>query len=194
MNRVRHNLLLWSAALAACVLCAAPAAAQGRKATRLQGRIVRVEGTDQFVVRTTDNKEFVLYADPQTEYLVNKKAARFADLRQGSDVVVYYDRVGKRHVVRSVAITPRTVVEDAPAGTTVEGRVVRVEGKDQLILRTPKGEEVIVLANPETTYLLDDQPARLVDVRPGATVRVTYNVRGRRNQARSVVIVTPRRR
>src|SRR5690349_5069685 len=54
-------------------------------ATNIRGRIVRVQGTDQFVVRTPENKEMTFYVNPDTRYMMNNQAAKFTDLRVGAN-------------------------------------------------------------------------------------------------------------
>jgi len=114
-----------------------------------------------------------------------------------------------RYVVSTVTVptaVPRpgaTAVPPAPApaaqsqpapGTVVQGTVVRVVGKDQVILRTAEGKEVIVYVSPQTTYTFNEQPGQFTDLRPGADIRVNYDVRDRRNMARGVFGLPPRKR
>src|SRR5437588_55180 len=68
-----------------------------------------------------------------------------------------------------------------PAGTVLEGQIVRVVGTDQVVLRTADGKEVIVFVTPKTTYLASDQAAVFTDLRPGADVSVNYELRDGRH-------------
>ena len=61
--------------------------------------------------------------------------------------------------------------------------MLRVVGKDQVIVRTPEKKEVIIYVTPETRYMLTPQGGAFTDLQPGAPVNVYYNVRDRRNLA-----------
>ena len=148
-------------------------------------------GTDQFIVRTPDNREVTFYTSPDTRYLLKDRPARYSDLRVGSDIDAVYTVQGDRYIVNSVTAGPEVTAEPAapapPAeGTVVEGRVVRVLGEDQVVVRTADGREVIVYVTPQTAYSLGDQAGRFTDLRPGTEIRVDYDVRDRRNTARAI--------
>jgi hypothetical protein len=165
-------------------------AAQVQKATVVRGHIVRLHGPDRFVVRTPDRREVILHVNPQTRFLHNNRVARFEDLRVGAPIAADFDVVEDRHLARSVTINPAEVVEPVPAEQAVEGTIVRVlEPENQFIVSTAAGKEVILAAEPRATFLFDERPARLVDLRPGMAVRTHFDVRERRNIVRSVVTV-----
>ena len=182
-----------------CSLLAAPAYGQARvevqrpaaaKEVRARGRIVRLQAPDRFVMRTADNKEVILYGQPTTRYLINGRVVKYGDLRVGSDVNVVYVPQGERFLVNTVTVgepVPGGAVEVPAKETVLEGQVVRVVGEDQVILRTSAGKEVVVYVAPQTTYTFEGRPGRFVDLRPGADIRVTYDVRERRNMARAIV-------
>ena len=154
---------------------------------RVRGKITKMEGSDRFVVRTRDNQDVVLVANPQTRYTINGKAGRFADLRVGSDLDVAYVVREDLNVVNTVIIgEPDVALADA---TLVEGAIVRVVGEDQIVVRDRAEKEVIVFVNPQTKFLLDERPARIVDFRQGANVRINVDVRESRNWARTVTSV-----
>src|SRR5687767_9376506 len=70
-----------------------PAAAQLKDTPQdltLRGKIVKVEAPDRFVVRTSDNKEVIVYTNPQTRYIIDGKAGRYADLRIGTEINTVY--------------------------------------------------------------------------------------------------------
>jgi hypothetical protein len=190
-----HNLVTLAAAVALIALVGqAPAQRPVARATRIDGRVVRVVGPDRFVVRGADNREVILHAGPKTRFLMNNRAARFADLREGVRVVGDFDVVEGRNLISAVTLTPAAVVEEAPPRETVlEGTIVRVlEPDNQFIVLTPAGREVTVFAQPRTTFMLDNRAVRLADLRRGANVRVQFDLRNQRHFARTVV-VAPRR-
>jgi hypothetical protein len=159
-----------------------------RKATKIQGHIVRVQGPDQFVVRTTDKREVILHTNSQTRFLLNNRAVRFADLREGAEIAAEFEPMGERKFVGLVTITPAGAVEEVPAAELVEGTVIRVlEADNQLVVRTARGQEMVLFAGPRTTFTLDERAARLADFRPGTPVRVNFHVIDNKNMMRSVV-------
>ncbi len=80
----------------------APPPAPPGNGTTIEGTIVKVQGTDQFIVRTADGREMVLYSGPQTVYKLDNRAIQIADLQQGMTVAVTYDLRGRRPIVRTV--------------------------------------------------------------------------------------------
>ena len=160
------------------------------KAVRVKGKIVKVQGTDQFVVQTTDNKEVPFYTGTSTRYMINGKAARFADFKNGNEVTIMYVPDGDRYVVQQIYVGD----EPKPEETFYEGEIVKVVGQDQVVIRTADKKEVIVYVDPKTTYTIGEKDVRFTDLTPGTNVRVDYDLRERRPYARSFRgTVRPRR-
>jgi hypothetical protein len=150
----------------------------------VQGKILRLDAPDRFVVQTSAGKEVILYTRKDTRYLINDKAARYSDLRVGADIRTAYIVDGDRYFVDTVTVGAPVAPAD---GTVLEGTVVKVVGEDQIIVRNTAGKEIVVYVNPKTTYNFDDRPAKFVDVRPGVELRINYDERDRRFWARSVL-------
>jgi translation initiation factor IF-1 len=179
-----------------CLAVALPAYAQDVKVKvkagkdlRVRGEIVRMQAPDRFIVRTSDNKEITFVAIPETRIVVNKKAARFSDLKVGAEINAVYTVRDDRFLVSAVTVGEELPApEPAPAeGTLVTGTVVRVVGQDQVIVKTAEEKEVIIYVAPQTKYVFAEQPGRFTDLRPGADIRIQYDVRDRRNVARSII-------
>src|SRR5207244_2973144 len=101
-------------------------------------------------VRTTDKKEVILRTNPRTKFLIENRAARFTDLREGVEIDAVYDVAEEQNFTSSVTIgaTAAPAEEDV-----VEGTVVRViEPDNQLVIRTVKGKEVIVFTETRTKF------------------------------------------
>lgn len=73
--------------------------------TIVEGKILRT-GQDQFVVQTRDNREVIVYTNPETRFLLNNNPAAFNDLRAGTGVNVNFRMDGKRHIGNSITIRP----------------------------------------------------------------------------------------
>ena len=71
--------------------------------------------------------------------------------------------------------------------TFFEGRVMRMAG-DQVVLRTTDNKEVTVHVQPRTEYTFNDEPATFVDLMPGSSVRVEYEMHNNQSIARLVGI------
>jgi len=161
--------------------------------TTVRGKVVRVEGQDRIVLQTTDNKEIILMSSPTTRYVIDGRDGRFADLRNGVNVRATYTTEGNRYLVSSLQVgdaPPTATGPGAPAaaGTTLQGKVVRVEGQDRIIVKTSDNKEVILMSNPNTRYVIDGRTGRFTDLRKGVNVRATYNIDGTRYIVSSVQV------
>lgn len=152
--------------------------------TRLRGKIVKLDGDDRFVIRTTDNKEFTLTTTPQAKYVINGKAGRITDLRIGVEVDLGYTVRDDRYYVETVTVGPAAT--DPAEGTAIQGTVVRIVGEDQVVVKTTDNKEVIIYIQPQTKYLVNDEQARFTDLRSGSIIRVQYDERDQRRLARSI--------
>lgn len=107
-NRNIVNSVNWVEKLPPPAAAAAPAQpAPAGAGTTIQGTLVRVEGTDQFIVRTADGKEMILYGQPQTVYKVDNRPVQVTELVPNTPVTVVYDVRERRPIVRSLIGGPR---------------------------------------------------------------------------------------
>ena len=90
---------------------AAPAQ-PGTAARQIQGQIIRT-APDQFVVRTRDNKEVVVYTNPQTRYLLNSRPVQFSDLRVGANINAGYVLEGNRYIASNVVRSNQPFIRSA---------------------------------------------------------------------------------
>jgi len=161
--------------------------------TSVRGKVVRVEGQDRIVVQTTDNKEIILMSSPTTRYVIDGRDGRFTDLRNGVNVRATYTTEGNRYLVSSLQVgdAPDAVTgtgATAAAGTMLQGKVVRVEGQDRIIVKTSDNKEVILMSNPNTRYVIDGRTGRFTDLRTGVNLRATYSIDGTRYMVSSVQV------
>jgi hypothetical protein len=147
-------------------------AQQPQRATVVEGKIVRTD-KDMIVIKDINNKEVTVYTTPQTTYQITEKGGTFTDLRPDTTVGVYYDtRDNRMMATRVVGLQ------------MAEGEVVRVVGKDQVIIRTPDKKEITVYVSPQTIYQLNQQGAgTFTDLTPGANINVYYNNQDRQFRA-----------
>jgi len=138
----------------------------------VRGKITKMEGPDRFVVRTSDNRDVILYANPQTRYVINGRAGKYADLRVNTDVNVIYVAADERHVANS--ITVGAVANDPPRdparGTAARAKIVRVKAPDQIVVRTSAGKEVIWYASPQARFVVNGKAGRFADLRAGIEI------------------------
>jgi hypothetical protein len=166
---------------------ATPPPQQAGNGTLIRAKLLRVQGKDQIIVRTDAGKEYTLYVGPTARFVINGKAGQLVDLRPGADVAVIFTERDNRQWIETVTVGDVTAVEPIGEGTTVSGTVLRVVGEDQVVVRTTDNKEVVVYVVPQTKYIVDEQPARFTDFRTGSDVRIVYDVRDRRNMARSII-------
>src|SRR5579864_5157652 len=74
-----------------------PAQQVKQRTIEIQGRVAKT-GQGQFVVETRDNKQVTILTNPQTRFMMNKKAVRFDDLRVGSNITVAVIPEGDRQI------------------------------------------------------------------------------------------------
>jgi hypothetical protein len=180
---------------AAWMLCVAPASAQRQDNPRgqekaaqdltIRAKIVKMETPDRFVVKTTDNKEIILQANPQTRYIINGKAGKYTDLRAGTEINAGYVLRDGRYMVNTVTIGAETggVIPAAgvvQSGTTLRGKIVRLKGSDQVVVTTTGGKEVTLYSSPTTRYVINGKPARFADLRVGVEIGAAYLERDNR--------------
>jgi len=87
------------------------------------------------------------------------------------------------------ALAQRPPEDKAPKATKVRGHIVRLDGKDRFVIRTPEKKEVILLVNDRTRYLLENRAVRFADLREDAEVEVVYDVVDRQYHANAVTIL-----
>ena len=104
-NRNVANTITWVEGTPPAAAAAPPAPANA--GTTVQGTLVRVEGTDQFIVRTADGKEMILYSQPQTVYKLDNQVVQYKEVQPGTPVTVVYDVRDRRPILRSLVGGPR---------------------------------------------------------------------------------------
>lgn len=69
-----------------------------------------------------------------------------------------------------------------PQGVELEGRIIRT-GPDHFVIEGRDNRQVTIHTNPQTSYLLDRNPAAFTDIRVGNTIVTTYTTQGDRHTA-----------
>jgi len=86
------------------------------------------------------------------------------------------------------APTSGTQTPPQPGGPeTLEGRIVRT-GNDQFVVQTSDKREIIVYTNPQTRFMLNQNPGAFTDVRVGNNVQINVMRQGDRRNATIVTI------
>jgi len=144
----------------------------------MRARIVRTDGTDKIVVRTQDNRDVILNANPNTKYFINGQAARFADLRADQNVTTVYTMQGDRYVVSQVQVGGTAQVDNPPPATANErvfrGKVVRAFANNQFTAKSADGREVTFWTQPNQQLVITGKFKRMQDIPVGSEVQVTY--------------------
>ena len=147
-------------------------AQQPQRVTVVEGKIVRTD-KDMVVIKDVNNKEVTVYTTPQTTYQITEKGGAFTDLRPDTMIAIYYDNRDNRMMATRVV-----------GLQMAEGEIVRVVGKDQVIIRTPDKKEITVYVSPQTIYQLNQQgTGAFTDLTPGSNVNLYYNTQDRQMRA-----------
>lgn len=78
-------------------------AAVPAEGTLVTGRVIRLVGTNEVILQTSDGREVPVYVTPQTVYQLAPAGGAYTDLRPGVDVGVYYDTRDNRFMARRIA-------------------------------------------------------------------------------------------
>jgi len=165
-------------------------------ATNLRGHVLRVEGPDRVVVKTTDDEELVLFSNPNTRYFVDGKPGRFTDLRTGVTVSAAYTLDNGRYTVSSIQVGDAVAgaPQQPPPGINerrFRGRIVSVNAtNNQIVAKTEDGRQVTLFVQKTGRFLRNGQPLRMADLQVGAIVETQYIEQGGHWWVDEVTIVT----
>lgn len=171
---------------------------QAASATTLRGKVVRVEGQDRIVVKTNDNREIILLANPNTRYVINGKTGRFADLRTGVDLQAAYNLQNNQYIVSSIQAGEGFDTAITQPGNNAginerkfRGRVVRVDAaNNQIVARSQDGKEVTLYVQKTGRFMRNGQPVRMADIQVGTVIEAQYLERDNHWWVDEVVVVT----
>jgi len=79
----------------------------------------------------------------------------------------------------------------AAAGLSIQGKIVRLDRPDRVVVRTSEGKDVILYTNKDTRYLNKDKAIRYEDLPIGTDFRGTYRVRDDRFYVDDFVVGAP---
>jgi len=77
--------------------------------------------------------------------------------------------------------------QPAPAGELLEGRVIRT-APDHFVIESRDNRQVTVYTNPQTRFLINQNPAAFTDLRSGANISLNFSRQGDRHFATNVTI------
>jgi preprotein translocase subunit YajC len=161
--------------------------------TTLRGKVVRVEGQDRIVVKTSDNRDVILMANPTTRYVINGKAGRFADLRTGVDFRATYNLQNKQYIVSSIQAGEGFDVDTQPGinERKFRGRVVKVDAAtNQIVAKSQDGKEVTLYVQKTGRFLRNGQAVRMADIQVGTVIEAQYLERDNHWWVDEVLLVT----
>jgi len=161
----------------------------------LRGKVVRVEGQDRIVVRTNDNRDVTLMANPNTRYVINGKAGKFADLRTGVEFRANYNLQNNQYLVSSIqAGEGIDTVVDQPGGIDerkFRGRVVRVDAaNNQIVAKAQDGKEIALYVQKTARFMRGGQAVRMADIQVGTIIEAQYVERDNHWWVDEVTLVT----
>jgi translation initiation factor IF-1 len=166
---------------------------QATSVTTLRGKVVRVEGQDRIVVKTSDNRDVILMANPTTRYVINGKTARFADLRTGVDFRATYNLQNNQYIVSSIQAGEGFDVDTQPGinERKFRGRVVKVDAAtNQIVAKSQDGKEVTLYVQKTGRFLRNGQAVRMADIQVGTVIEAQYLERDNHWWVDEVLLVT----
>jgi len=147
--------------------------------------LVTAKTAETITVKAQTGKEMAFNVNAQSRYTLRDKAITINDIKVGAVVEVRFVDRDSHSWVEELIVNDVSTAEEQ--GEEYKGVVVRFVGQNQVIIKTADNKEVTVDITPQTTYLLNNQPARVADFPAGAEIRVQYNLRDRRPIARSIL-------
>jgi hypothetical protein len=161
--------------------------------TTLRGKVVRVEGQDRIVVRTSDNRDVILIANPTTRYVINGKAGKFADVRTGVEFRANYNLQNNQYIVSSIQ-TGEGLDVVQPGGINerkFRGRVVRIDAaNNQIVAKSQDGKEVTLYVQKTGRFMRNGQAVRMADIQVGTIIEAQYLERDNHWWVDEVILVT----
>jgi len=161
--------------------------------TTLRGKVVRVEGQDRIVVKTSDNRDVILMANPNTRYVINGKTGRFADLRTGVDFRANYNLQNNQYIVSSIQAGEGFDVDTQPGinERKFRGRVVKVDAAtNQIVAKSEDGKEVTLYVQKTGRFMRNGQAVRMADIQVGTVIEAQYLERDNHWWVDEVILVT----
>jgi len=71
--------------------------------------------------------------------------------------------------------------------TVLDGRVIRT-GPDHFVIQSPNQGEVTIYTNPQTRFMMNNNPGAFTDIRVGSNVNFGYTMQGDRRFANTITI------
>lgn len=75
----------------------------------------------------------------------------------------------------------------SPRTELITGRIVRTS-QDQVVIDAGNSREVIVYTNPQTRYLVNQNPGTFTDLRVGGNVSVNFRMDGKRHIGNTIIV------
>jgi hypothetical protein len=172
---------------------------QVQQVTTLRGQVVRVEGQDKIILRTTDNRNVTLIANPKTTYVIDGKTARFSDLRNGVNLNAVYTLNNNQYLVSSIQVgnAPNPAVQPGQPGTAqinerrFRGKIVSVNAAtNQIVAKSADGNQLTLMVQKNGRFLRNGQALRFADLQVGTLIETQYVERDGYMWVEEVTVVT----
>jgi hypothetical protein len=110
-------------------------------------------------VRTQDNREVTLFASPQSHFMINNQAGRFADLKVGTDINADFMAHNGQNMIGTLTVGAAGAQLGAAGQAQAQspllnGKVTRVVG-NQVFIQTADGREMSLYFAPQPGMGLD---------------------------------------
>ncbi|MEK6300688.1 MAG: hypothetical protein AABO41_08210 [Acidobacteriota bacterium] len=142
-------------------------------ASRARGVIRAVDlNAGTVALRTREDRLLTLQTNRRTEIVRNDQPATLRDLQPGDDARVVYDS----STFLAASIVARGPEPPPVEPVRIQGTIAGVDLNERtLAIVTLEGRTVRLNVTPNTSIMLDDQPARLDDLKRGFTAGALFN-------------------
>lgn len=108
---------------------------------------------------------------------------RVVNVNPGQSVTVEFTQTAGDPVNPPIPLPKKTDVNP----TVLDGRVLRT-GPDHFVIQSPNDGEITIYTNPQTRFLLNNNPGAFTDIRVGSNVNFGFTMQGDRRFANTVTI------
>jgi len=110
---------------------------------------------------------------------------RVVNVNPGQGVTVEFRQTDGSQEPAPAPLPKKT--ENSTTATTLDGHVIRT-GPDNFVIQSPNQGEVTIYTNPQTRYMMNNNPGAFTDIRVGSNVNFGYSMQGDRRFANTVTI------
>jgi len=154
---------------------------------KMTGEVVSVDVANKAVIIKGSKGEAAFTVDDQTRIMVGKQAKTLSDLKPGDRVQITYTTVNVAQKIVNLTGARRKAPGKANVLQTT-GKVVSVDSATRTVTITTKRGSMTFTVDDETKIVIGKKGKTLEDLKPGDTLKVTYNEAAGKNVAQRITV------